>query len=59
MDTFLDFMLGPMRSIGSFYFENQVVLNTVIVGFALYKLISKKKKARKMKRPVNSGKWRR
>lgn len=44
MDLFLDFMLGPMRSIGNFYFENQVILNTLIVGFALYKLISNKKK---------------
>jgi hypothetical protein len=44
MDIFLDFMLGPMRSIGSFYFENQVILNTIIVGFALYKLINNKKK---------------
>ncbi len=43
MDVFLDFMLGPMRSIGSFYFENQVILNTLIVGFALYKLILTRK----------------
>lgn len=46
-DAFLDFMLGPMRSIGSFYFENQVILNTIIVGFALYKIISKRKKDQK------------
>ena len=44
MDIFLDFMLGPMRSIGSFYFENQVILNTLIVGFALYKLIIQQEK---------------
>ena len=45
MDVFLDFMLGPMRAIGSFYFENQVILNTLVVGFALYKLIFNKKKS--------------
>lgn len=46
-DTFLSFMLGPLRSIATFYFENQVVLNTIIVGIALYKIISKKKKGTK------------
>lgn len=44
MEAFLDFMLGPMRSIGNFYFENQTILNTLVVGVALYKIISNKKK---------------
>ncbi|MEK5039836.1 hypothetical protein [Sporosarcina sp. FSL K6-3457] len=47
MDTFLDFMLGPMRSIGNFYFENQLILNALIVGIALYKIVSSKKKKAK------------
>ena len=40
----LDFMLGPFRAIGDFYFEYQVTFNTLIVGFALYKIISNKKR---------------
>lgn len=43
MDAFLDFMLGPMRAIGKFYFEHQAILNTIVVGFALYKIIFSKK----------------
>lgn len=46
-DTFLEFMLGPFRSIADFYFEHQMILNTIIVGFALYKLIFNKKKQTK------------
>lgn len=45
MDAFLDFMLGPMRGIGKFYFENQAILNTIVVGFALYKMSTRKKRA--------------
>ncbi|WP_407702995.1 hypothetical protein [Virgibacillus tibetensis] len=43
METFLEFMLGPFRSITNFYFENQLILNTIVIGFALYKIIGKKK----------------
>ena len=46
-DVFLNFMLGPFRSMSNFYFENQMILNTIIVGIALYKLISNKKKREK------------
>ena len=46
-DTFLEFMLGPFRSIADFYFKHQIILNTIIVGFALYKLIFNKKKQTK------------
>ncbi|WP_208394350.1 hypothetical protein [Alkalihalobacillus lehensis] len=42
-DMFLDFMLGPMRGIGDFYFEHQMVFNTVVVGIALFALIRKRK----------------
>ncbi|MBM7600119.1 hypothetical protein JOC34_002510 [Virgibacillus halotolerans] len=44
VNTLLDFMLGPMRAIGDFYFEYQMIFNSLIVGFALYKLIFSKKK---------------
>lgn len=47
VDTMLDFMLGPMRAIGDFYFEYQVIFNPIIVGFALYKIIFSKKKQNK------------
>ncbi|MBB6449939.1 hypothetical protein HNR44_001917 [Geomicrobium halophilum] len=43
VDTFLDIMLGPLRTISDFYFENQMIFNTMIVGFALYKMIGKRK----------------
>jgi len=42
-DTFLEFMLGPFRSIADFYFEYQMTFNTIIVGLALYKLVFNKK----------------
>lgn len=42
-DMFLDFMLGPMRGIGDFYFEHQMVFNTIVVGIALFALIRKRK----------------
>ncbi|GAB3804325.1 hypothetical protein [Virgibacillus kimchii] len=44
MDTFLDFMLGPMRAISDFYFEYQVIFNTIIVGLVVFKLFFGKKK---------------
>lgn len=53
-ETFLDFMLGPFRSIATFYFENQVILNTIIVGIALYKILSNKKKRTGKDRPADS-----
>lgn len=52
-EAFLDFMLGPMRGIGTFYFENQAVLNTIVVGFALYKIITSKKKKVENESPSN------
>ncbi|SDC68621.1 hypothetical protein SAMN04488112_11369 [Melghirimyces thermohalophilus] len=44
VNTFLDFILGPFRAISDFYFEYQLIFNTLIVGFALYKLIFSKTK---------------
>lgn len=47
VDAFLEFMLGPMRSIGEFYFEHQMVFNSVVIGGAIYKLASGKKQHEK------------
>ncbi|WP_165769012.1 hypothetical protein [Virgibacillus profundi] len=43
-ETLLDFMIGPFRVISDFYFENQLILNTIVIGFALFQVIFKKKK---------------
>lgn len=39
VDAMLEFMLGPMRSIGDFYFEYQMIFNPAIVGMALFKIL--------------------
>ncbi|WP_163972141.1 hypothetical protein [Oceanobacillus halotolerans] len=44
VDMLLEFMLGPMRGITDFYVENQMIFNSLIVGFTLYKIIFSKKK---------------
>lgn len=53
VDTLLEFMLGPFRSISEFYFHNQWLFNTVIIGAALYKIFTSKKKEEE-KEPVDS-----
>ena len=35
-------MLGPMRSIGDVYFENQMIFNSIIVGGACLKIMNKR-----------------
>ncbi|WP_200816552.1 hypothetical protein [Halobacillus sp. Marseille-P3879] len=45
VEALLDFMLGPMRGIGDFYFEYQAIFNTLIVGAAIYKIYLRNKKA--------------
>ncbi len=40
--AFLEFMLGPMQSIGDVYFENQLIFNSLIVGSACWKLMKKR-----------------
>nr|WP_237049294.1 hypothetical protein [Lentibacillus amyloliquefaciens] len=45
VDAMLEFMLGPLRGISDFYLDYQIYFNTVIVGFALYKILFNKKKA--------------
>ncbi|WP_198162697.1 hypothetical protein [Halobacillus mangrovi] len=44
VDVFLEFMLGPMRAIGDYYFEHQMLFNAIVIGGALYKLASGKKR---------------
>ncbi|MFC3419021.1 hypothetical protein ACFOLA_05970 [Salinicoccus hispanicus] len=44
VDTMLEFMLGPMRNIGSFYFDNQMIFNPIIIGAALISILSGRKK---------------
>lgn len=45
-ELMLDFMLGPMRAIGEFYFEYQMIFNPIIVGAALIKILFGKKKVK-------------
>lgn len=46
VDTLINFMLGPFEVIGDFYFDYQIIFNTLVVGFALYKIgFSKKSKS--------------
>lgn len=44
VDAMLEFMLGPMRGIGDFYFEYQAIFNPIVVGLALFKVISLNRK---------------
>ena len=44
VDAMLEFMLGPMRSIGSFYFDYQMIFNPIIIGLALFKIVTRKNK---------------
>ncbi|GAB3056974.1 hypothetical protein ACFOU0_02940 [Salinicoccus sesuvii] len=44
VDVMLEFMLGPMRNIGTFYFEHQVIFNPIIIGAALISMFFGRKK---------------
>ncbi|SFB00199.1 hypothetical protein SAMN04488072_10557 [Lentibacillus halodurans] len=44
VDAMLEFMLGPLRGISDFYLDYQLYFNTIIVGFALYKILFSQKK---------------
>lgn len=44
VDSLLDFMLGPFRAISAFYFEHQMIFNTIIIGLAVYKLFTSTRK---------------
>ncbi|WP_412728592.1 hypothetical protein [Geobacillus kaustophilus] len=43
IDSFLDFMLGDLRTITDLYIRHQLVFNSIVVGAALLKLIISKK----------------
>lgn len=57
VEYFLDFTLGPYgRMLGDFYFENQVWLNSLVVGVAIYKLFAKhKQKSAQPEHPAESN----
>ncbi|WP_176482045.1 hypothetical protein [Paucisalibacillus globulus] len=44
VNSLLDFMLGPFRAISQFYFEHQMILNTIVIGFAVYKIYTRSRK---------------
>ncbi|MBU8880646.1 hypothetical protein BGM26_16955 [Bacillus sp. FJAT-29790] len=45
VETFVDYALGPHgRFLRDIYLNNQLPINTIIVGFAMYKLFFKKGK---------------
>ncbi|MCM3762504.1 hypothetical protein M3212_17175 [Alkalihalobacillus oceani] len=43
VELMLDFMLGPLRGLVSFYVDYQMIFNSLIVGFALYSVLAKPK----------------
>lgn len=43
IDSLLDFALGPFRSIGDFYFENQTIFNAIVIGGVLFKIFMLKR----------------
>lgn len=45
VDALLDFMLGSVgRSIGDFYFEHQIILNSIVVGCGLVGMFSRRRR---------------
>ncbi|WP_010097374.1 hypothetical protein [Ornithinibacillus scapharcae] len=44
VETLLDFMLGPFRAISAYYFEHQLIFNTIVIGIAIYKIYTSSKK---------------
>ncbi|UOQ45528.1 hypothetical protein MUN89_06175 [Halobacillus salinarum] len=44
VDALLDFMLGPMRGIGDFYFEHQMIFNPIVIAIAAGKMFFSRKK---------------
>nr|WP_245835772.1 hypothetical protein [Virgibacillus ndiopensis] len=45
VDTLIDFMIGPFRSISQFYFEHQLIFNSIVLGVVLINIFSKKKQS--------------
>lgn len=45
VEIVLDFVLGPFwRTVGDFYFQHQMILNSIVVGAALCNIFLKRKK---------------
>lgn len=44
VDSLLDFALGPFRSISDYYFQNQSIFNSIVIGAVLLKMIVHKKR---------------
>lgn len=45
VETFVDYALGPHgRFLSELYIDNQFMINTIVVGFAMHKLFSNKGK---------------
>ncbi|WP_188454882.1 hypothetical protein [Virgibacillus oceani] len=45
VETLIDFMIGPFRSISQFYFEHQLIFNSIVLGAVLVKIFTKKKES--------------
>ncbi|MGP4075979.1 hypothetical protein [Halobacillus sp. K22] len=43
VDVLLDFMLGPFRGIGEFYYEHQMIFNPIVILAAFGKMWVAKK----------------
>jgi hypothetical protein len=47
VETFVDYALGPHgRFLSELYMENQLLVNTVVVGITIFKLFCTKRKQR-------------
>lgn len=47
VETFVDYALGPHgRFLSELYMENQLLVNTVVVGITIFKLFFTKRKQR-------------
>ncbi|MCM3411721.1 hypothetical protein ACEWK1_20695 [Metabacillus sp. YM-086] len=45
IETFVDYALGPHgRYLSELYLDNQFLINTIVVGFACYKIFFGKRK---------------
>ncbi|MDY0393803.1 hypothetical protein ACFSMW_16810 [Virgibacillus halophilus] len=50
VDALLDFMLGSVgRAIGDFYFEHQMIFNSIVIGFAFVGMFGRKKRGEEKK----------
>ncbi|GAA0609618.1 hypothetical protein GCM10009001_28770 [Virgibacillus siamensis] len=48
VEIVLDFVLGPFwRAVGDFYFQHQMILNSMVVGAALLNIFFRKRKTQR------------